>query len=116
MASPLCRTIQTAIEGFAPALQRANVPLLLVPQAQEISAKPCDVGFNREELQSRLRDLPVTNNAESKFDIGKIDYSLLVDGWNSKVSKQNHFSCSLSEKRTARILRSKSESSRATSV
>ena len=84
MASGLRRTIQTAVTAFAPALARPEVPLLLVPMAQEISAKPCDVGTDRKELEASMDD--VLKDVDIKFEhVGRIDYTLLRDGWNSKV-------------------------------
>ena len=83
MASPLRRAIQTAMIAFASALQNPDVPFLLVPQAQEISAKPCDVGFEQEELELEVPKLVGSN--EVRFDVGRIDYSILERGWNSKV-------------------------------
>lgn len=85
MASPLRRTIQTAIEGFTPALLRPDVPLLLVPQAQEISDKPCDTGYEREELEIEIKKILGEEATEGGFDPRRIDYSVLEPGWSKKV-------------------------------
>ncbi|KAL2065893.1 hypothetical protein VTL71DRAFT_3563 [Oculimacula yallundae] len=84
MASPLRRTIQTAIEGFGPALLRPGVQLLLLPQAQEISDKPCDTGFEREELEHELTILLDEEASQEGFDSKRIDYSILEPGWSKK--------------------------------
>ncbi|CZT04828.1 hypothetical protein WAI453_007645 [Rhynchosporium graminicola] len=85
LASPLRRTIQTAIESFTPALLRPGVRLLLVPQAQEISNKPCDTGFEREELERELEALIEEKSSDGGFDSNKIDYSILEPGWSKKT-------------------------------
>jgi len=87
MASPLRRAIQTAIEGFLPALLRPEVNLLLVPQAQEISSKPCDVGFEREELEREMRGIIGEEAKEGGFDARRIDYGWLEKGWSKKASQ-----------------------------
>lgn len=89
MASPLRRTIQTAIESFAPALLRPGVKFFLVPQAQEISAKPCDTGFEREELEVEVGEILGQEAKQGGFDVGRIDWSVLEEGWSKKVSKDD---------------------------
>jgi hypothetical protein len=86
MASPLRRAIQTAIESFSPALLKPEVPFLLVPGAQEISGKPCDVGFEREELEAELKKILAVEAGDIGFDPKRIDYGILESGWSSKVS------------------------------
>lgn len=88
MSSPLRRAIQTASIAFGPTIRRPDVAsLLLVPLGQEISDKQCDIGHDREELQ---RQVPALLSEEAGQDVGfdfskKIDFSLVEDGWNSKV-------------------------------
>ncbi|KUJ13857.1 phosphoglycerate mutase family protein-like protein [Mollisia scopiformis] len=84
LSSPLRRAIQTAIHSFAPALLRPDVNFLLVPLAQEISAKPCDVGHERDELREEMGRLLSAEGKEIGFDGGRIDYSILDEGWSSK--------------------------------
>lgn len=84
MASPLIRTIETASLVFDKALQRPEVPFLLVPMAQEIANQPCDIGFAPSELQPMVDETLAKEKVS--FDISKIDFSLVIDGWNSKVS------------------------------
>tara|TARA_R110002060_G_scaffold58226_2_gene68294 strand:- start:962 stop:1405 length:444 start_codon:yes stop_codon:yes gene_type:complete len=86
MASPLRRTIQTAIESFTPALLRPGVQLLLLPQAQEISNKPCDTGFEKEELEAEIKKILGEEASEGGFDPKRIDYSVLEPGWSKKVN------------------------------
>lgn len=83
MSSPLRRAIQTASFAFGPAIRRQNVPYLLVPLGQEISDLQCDLGHSRQELEPQLPDL-LSEGID--FDRSKIDFSLLEDGWNTKVS------------------------------
>jgi broad specificity phosphatase PhoE len=75
-ASPLRRTIHTALLSFQPVFQEhKDLKLILIPEAQETSDVPCDTGSDREVLQKEFvdRGLPV-------------DISLVHDGWNSKVT------------------------------
>ncbi|KAG9233318.1 phosphoglycerate mutase family protein-like protein [Amylocarpus encephaloides] len=83
MASALRRTIQTAATAFAPTLAHPEVPFLLVPLAQEISDKPCDVGTNPKDLQAEMDQVMEEVDIKFKHE-GRIDYSLLEEGWNSK--------------------------------
>jgi hypothetical protein len=81
MASPMKRTIETAILGFAPSLSKPDVSFILVPQAQEISAFPCDVGHEREDLEARIEDAL----AEAGLDKDRVDFSILEPKWTEKV-------------------------------
>jgi hypothetical protein len=90
LASPLRRAIQTAIESFSPALVRPEVKLLLVPAAQEISAKPCDIGHEREDLEREMR-MVLSKEGEEGFNVEKIDYSIVEDGWSRKVCSRSQF-------------------------
>jgi len=89
MASPLRRTIQTAVIGLAPTLQRRpEVPFLLVPQAQEISDRPCDTGTDPMELKVALGEIFGEGKGEDGFEAGRrIDFGGLGEGWNGKVSE-----------------------------
>jgi broad specificity phosphatase PhoE len=82
IASPLRRTIQTAIYSFGPVLARTE--LILLPDAQEVSGMPCNVGLDRKELE-----IEVVKMFEGDDDIPiediKINYDGLIEGWNSKV-------------------------------
>ncbi|RDL38594.1 Phosphoglycerate mutase-like protein [Venustampulla echinocandica] len=86
LASPLRRTIQTAVTAFGSVLSRPEVPLLLVPLAQEISARPCDTGTDPEVLEAAMQDVLVNVDVKVNLD-GRIDYGLLEEGWNGKAGK-----------------------------
>jgi hypothetical protein len=79
VASPLRRTIHTALLSFEPVFEaHKDFKLLLLPEAQETSDVPCDTGSDPVVLKKEFvdRGLPV-------------DLSLVHDGWNSKVMAQN---------------------------
>lgn len=74
-ASPLRRTINTALLSFQPVFEaHKDFKVLCIPEAQETSDEPCDTGSDPAVLQKEFvdRGLPV-------------DISLVHDGWNSKV-------------------------------
>ncbi|CRG84004.1 hypothetical protein PISL3812_01350 [Talaromyces islandicus] len=76
-ASPLRRTIHTALLSFQPVFQaHKDFKLICIPEAQETSDVPCDTGSDPSVLQKEFvdRGLPV-------------DISLVHDGWNSKEGK-----------------------------
>ncbi|CAK7566781.1 MAG: hypothetical protein SEPTF4163_004733 [Sporothrix epigloea] len=73
VASPLRRTLQTALLSFAPVSER-GIPLIAVPELQEVSAMPSDVGSLRADLEKQT-DLFPTN---------KVDLSRLHAAWNNK--------------------------------
>ena len=83
VASPLRRTIQTAIESFGAVLARKEVPFLLHPNAQEVSGRNCNIGFNKERLKHEVRNL--FEGKDLGFDpVERMDFDLVQDGWNSK--------------------------------
>lgn len=74
-ASPLRRTIYTALLGFEPVFKaKKDLKLIALPDAQETSDLPCDTGSDPDALKKEFEEkaLPV-------------DLSLVTDGWNSKV-------------------------------
>ena len=71
IASPLHRTIATALLSF-PALISEKNPLIAFPLIQETSDLPCDTGSELEVLKSEYGD-----NL-------KVDLSLVHPGWNDK--------------------------------
>ena len=83
MASPLIRTIETASLCFGQALRKPDVPFLLIPAAQEIANQACDIGYDPDELKPMVKEMLEKEDLE--FDPSKIDYSLVHEGWNSKV-------------------------------
>lgn len=71
VSSPLKRTLQTTLIGFAPQVQ-SGVKIEVVPEFQEASALPCDTGSPREVLEK-----------EEAFK--GLDFSRLGEDWDSKV-------------------------------
>jgi hypothetical protein len=78
LSSPLCRAIQTTMLSFGPTLARPKAPFLVVPDAQEVSGRTCDVGFPREVLENEVRE--ILKGQDLHFDIRKIDYGLVTEG------------------------------------
>lgn len=77
LASPLCRTLQSAYLVFQPALttsSKCHPEIIAIPDAQETSDDPCDVGTDPSVLRKVV--------AESKWPV---DLSLVKDGWNIKA-------------------------------
>ncbi|EPE05777.1 phosphoglycerate mutase family protein [Ophiostoma piceae UAMH 11346] len=70
VASPLRRTLQTALQSFEPAADRGLVVLAL-PELQEVSALPSDVGSARSTL-------------EKEFTADQVDLSRVQPAWNYK--------------------------------
>ncbi|CAK7199118.1 hypothetical protein SEUCBS139899_001790 [Sporothrix eucalyptigena] len=73
LASPLRRTLQTTLLSFAPVSER-GIKVIGVPELQEVSAMPSDVGTVRAALETQT-DL---------FPADKVDLSRLHIGWNNK--------------------------------
>ncbi|KAL3464972.1 histidine phosphatase superfamily [Aspergillus heterothallicus] len=75
VASPLRRTIYTALQSFEPVFKaNPKLKLILLPDIQETSDVPCDTGTDPALLQKEIdeKGLPV-------------DASLVHDGWNVKT-------------------------------
>ena len=85
LASPLRRTIQTASLSFGPVLTRKEVPFVLLPLLQEVSDMGCDTGSSPDELKQMIPKLFVEDHV--KFDLSKIDFGELKEGWNNKVCR-----------------------------
>ena len=85
MSSPLKRAIQTACYCFGSSLAQPEVPFVLVPLAQEIATNACDIGFSAEELKAALPEM--VSHADVPFDLNKINFNLVEQGWNSKVHR-----------------------------
>lgn len=73
VASPLRRTIYTALLSFQPEVER-GVQLIALPEVQETSSLPCDTGSDAEILKQEMKGKPV-------------DLTLVHDGWNSKSGR-----------------------------
>jgi broad specificity phosphatase PhoE len=85
LASPLRRTIQTASLSFGPVLARNEVPFVLLPLLQEVSDMGCDTGSSPDELKEAIPNLFSEDHV--KFDLSKIDFSEVKEGWNNKVCR-----------------------------
>lgn len=87
LASPLRRTIQTAAYVFAPELEARQLPIVLVPNAQEISHLTCDLGY---EATITKREAPkLIAEAAPSYDSANLDMTLVDESWNSKVRFQD---------------------------
>jgi broad specificity phosphatase PhoE len=83
LVSPLRRAIQTAAFVFGPEMERRGLPIILVPQAQEISSLQCDIGQDAEAIRSEAAKLIA--EAAPGWNAELLDSTLVDDGWNSKV-------------------------------
>ena len=73
VTSPLQRTLQTTLRGWAPAIKRLGIEnVVCLPEAQECNDFPCDCGSPRDVLES-----------DSEY-IG-LDFSRLTPDWTSKT-------------------------------
>lgn len=80
-ASPLSRTIETALVAFQPLLSNGQCypQIIAISDAQETSDAPCDTGLEPTELEAECsrRDWPV-------------DVSLVQHGWTRKIFETEH--------------------------
>ena len=76
VASPMRRTLHTCLRSFAPVAQ-AGKKVIALPEAQEVSILPCDVGSDPDTLRAEFAD--------------SVDLSLLRDGWNDKSEPSKYF-------------------------
>lgn len=74
VASPLKRTIYTALLSFKDVIKAKNLKVIALPELQETSDLPCDTGSPPEEIAREFEDKPV-------------DLSLVKPGWDSKRIK-----------------------------
>lgn len=75
VASPIKRTLWTALLSFAPALAaNPDLRVIALPEIQETSDLPCDTGSPRAELEREFAGQPV-------------DLSRVEDGWDSKKGR-----------------------------
>ncbi|KAJ3938764.1 uncharacterized protein N0V96_011496 [Colletotrichum fioriniae] len=76
LASPLCRTLQSAYLVFQPALKnsrKCHPEIIAIPDAQETSDDPCDTGSDSKVLCKLV--------AESQWPV---NLDLVEDNWNLK--------------------------------
>lgn len=73
VASPLRRTIYTALYGFKPLIEK-GMPVIALPEVCETADVPCDTGSDISVLKEEMKDKPV-------------DLSRVKEGWNVKTGK-----------------------------
>ncbi|KAK2794036.1 hypothetical protein FQN51_000945 [Onygenales sp. PD_10] len=76
VASPLRRTIYTALLSFEGDIRDKGLTIIALPEIQETSDVPCDVGSDLEALIKEVE--------EKKLPV---DLTLVKEGWNSKKGK-----------------------------
>lgn len=81
--SPLRRTVQTTLLGFA-AQAAAGVPVVALAELQETSGMPCDTGSDAAELAADPR-LAATATAAGASVV--LDFSALPADWTSKAGR-----------------------------
>lgn len=74
VASPIKRTIYTALIAFELVIKEKGLKVVTLPELQETSDLPCDTGSTPEELAKEFEGKPV-------------DLSLVKPGWNNKRMK-----------------------------
>lgn len=77
VASPLRRTIYTALLSFPEEVRSRGIPVRALPQVQETSDLPCDTGSDAEVLHKEFG---------SGEWAGVVDLQLVKEGWNDKSS------------------------------
>ncbi|EGE06813.1 phosphoglycerate mutase [Trichophyton equinum CBS 127.97] len=77
VASPLRRTIYTALHSFANIIQEKGLTVIALPEIQETSDVPCDTGSDLADLKKEVEEkgLPV-------------DLSLVPEDWNDKTTER----------------------------
>lgn len=81
MASPLRRTIYTALYSFPTEVSK-GIEIIALPELQETSGLPCDTGSDLEDLAAEF----AAGEGEGKYkDV--VDLHLVTDGWNVKEGR-----------------------------
>lgn len=73
VASPLRRTLYTALYGFESFIQK-GLPVIALPEVCETADVPCDTGSDLSVLKEEMKGKPV-------------DLSRVEEGWNAKTGK-----------------------------
>lgn len=76
VASPIRRTLHTCLRSFAPVVQSGK-KVIALPDAQEISRFPSDIGSEPSKLKEEFGD--------------SVDFSLVQVGWNDKSSRSRNY-------------------------
>lgn len=74
VASPLKRTLHTALIAFEPVLKEKGLNVIALPELQETSNLPCDTGSSPDIIATEFEGKPV-------------DLNLVKPGWDSKRMK-----------------------------
>ncbi|KAK8157591.1 histidine phosphatase superfamily [Phyllosticta citrichinensis] len=74
VASPIKRTIYTALLAFSPVIEQKKLKVIALPELQETSDLPCDTGSDPAEVAREFAGQPV-------------DLSRVEEGWNSKKGR-----------------------------
>lgn len=59
VASPLKRTVYTALLSFAPVIEAKKLKVIVLPELQETSDLPCDTGSSVGEIEREFKGKPV---------------------------------------------------------
>lgn len=78
VASPLKRTLYTALYSFPEPIEKKKLKIIALPELQETSDLPCDTGSNPEDIIQEFRGKPLDPSALSSPE-GK--------RWNSKKGR-----------------------------
>lgn len=78
VASPLKRTVYTALHSFTPAIKSKHLKVYALPELQETSDLPCDTGSDVRVLESEFKGQPV--------DLSYM-YTPQAKAWNNKTGK-----------------------------
>ncbi|KAI4717049.1 hypothetical protein E4T48_06773 [Aureobasidium sp. EXF-10727] len=78
VASPMKRTVYTALHSFAPVIKDKRLKVVALPELQETSDLPCDTGSNVQDLESEFKGQPV--------DLSYM-YTPPAKAWNTKLGK-----------------------------
>ncbi|KAK0629088.1 histidine phosphatase superfamily [Bombardia bombarda] len=78
VASPMRRTINTCLLSFAPVVARGGLPVVLLPELQEVSNYPCDTGSHPDKLVEEFGD---------KVDVGRVRAAAW--DWTDKTSDES---------------------------
>lgn len=78
VASPLKRTIYTALLSFGPVIKQKGLKILLLPELQETSDLPCDTGSSLEEIEKEFAGQPIDTSLMRKLENAD---------WNSKKGR-----------------------------
>jgi broad specificity phosphatase PhoE len=74
VSSPSKRTIYTALLAFGEAIDKKNLTIIGLPELQETSDLPCDIGSDCDKIRR-------------EFKTHRLDLSQVTDDWTSKKGK-----------------------------